>query len=53
MSLFYELVGRAFVASLVRRYAPHIRAAGALAVAASVLGLGVYLATREGDDAAS
>ncbi len=53
MSTFYELVGRTVVGFVIRRYGTQIRAAGALAVAASVLGLGVYLAAREDDDAAS
>ena len=47
MSTFYELVGRTVVAFVIRRYGAQIRAAGAMAVAASLLGLGVYLATRE------
>ena len=50
MSAFYEWVGRAVVGFVMRRYGSQIRAAGALTVAASVLGLGVYLATREDHD---
>ena len=47
MSTFYELVGRTVVNFVIRRYGSQIRTAGALAAAASVLGLGLYLATRE------
>jgi hypothetical protein len=47
MSAFYEWVGRAVVNFVMRRYGSQIRTAGALAVVATALGLGVYLATRE------
>lgn len=53
MSAFYEWVGRAVVNFVMYRYGSQIRAAGALAVVATALGLGVYLATRDDEDAAS
>jgi hypothetical protein len=53
VSTFYELVGRTVVNFVMRRYGSQIRAAGAVTAAASVLGLGLYLATREDEDPAS
>ena len=47
MSAFYEWVGRAVVGAIMNRWGSQIRTAGALTLAASVLGLGLYLATRE------
>jgi len=53
VSGFYEFIGRVVVYAMIERFRPQIRVAGALAVAATVLGLGVYLATREDDGPAS
>jgi hydrogenase/urease accessory protein HupE len=47
VSTFYEWVGRAVIGFVIRRYGAQLRTAGALTLAASVLGLGLYLATRE------
>jgi argininosuccinate synthase len=46
-------VARSSVGAIMNRWGSQIRAAGALTVAASVLGLGLYLATREDSDPAS
>jgi hypothetical protein len=53
MSAFYEWVGRIMVGAFMDRFGSQLRKAGALTLAASVLGIGIYLATREGNDAAS
>lgn len=46
MSEAYELIGRAVVAFVRRRYGRQIRAAAALTAASVAIGVGAYLATR-------
>ena len=50
MSVVYELIGRLVVAFVRWRYGPQIRRAAAAGVVLAALGLGAYLAAREGDE---
>ena len=45
----YDLIGRIVVQALKLRYGREIRIAAAAGVALAALGLGAYLATRQGD----
>ncbi len=45
----YELIGRAVVLFVKRRYGREIRNAGLLAGVLAVLGIGAYLASRENE----
>ena len=49
MSFIYELIGRIVVQAIRLRYGREIRRAGFAAAVLGVLGLGAYLATRQGD----
>jgi hypothetical protein len=49
MSVLYELVGRFVVAAVKARFGREIRIAAAAGVALAALGVGAYLATRDGD----
>lgn len=52
MSTFYELIGRAVVDFVRRRYRQEIRVAAAVGVSvAAIAAIGAYVATREDDDA--
>jgi hypothetical protein len=46
----YELIGRVVVQALKLRYGREIRIAAGAGLALAALGIGVYLATREGDE---
>jgi hypothetical protein len=46
----YELIGRVVVQALKLRYGREIRIAAGAGLALAALGLGAYLATREGDE---
>jgi hypothetical protein len=48
--VIYELIGRIVVRALRMRYGREIRIATAAGAALAVLGVGAYLATREGDE---
>jgi hypothetical protein len=49
MSFIYELIGRIVVEAIKLRYGREIRIAAAAGVALAALGVGAYLAAREGD----
>jgi hypothetical protein len=46
----YELIGRVVVQALKLRYGREIRIAAGAGLALAALGIGAYLATREGDE---
>jgi hypothetical protein len=48
----YELIGRAIVWFLWRAYGREIRIAAGAGLALTALGIGAYLATREGEEEA-
>jgi hypothetical protein len=48
-SWFYEWVGRIVVSAIKLRYGAQIRKAAAAGVVLTALGLGAYLAAREGE----
>lgn len=48
--MIYELIGRIVVQAIRMRYAREIRIAAGAGVALAALGIGAYLATREGDE---
>jgi len=50
MSAIYELIGRLMVGRVRRRYQRELRVAAFVGVAAILIGLGAYLASR-GEDA--
>lgn len=51
MSGFYELIGRAVVEFVRRRYGREIQFAGALALGAVLLGIGAWAAGRDDESA--
>jgi hypothetical protein len=48
--MIYELIGRMVVQALKMRYGREIRIAAGAGVALTVLGLGAYLASRNGEE---
>jgi hypothetical protein len=48
--VIYELIGRLVVQALKLRYGREIRIAAGAGLALAALGIGAYLATREGDE---
>jgi hypothetical protein len=48
--VIYELIGRIVVQAIRMRYGREIRIAAGAGVALAALGIGAYLATREGDE---
>jgi hypothetical protein len=48
--VIYELIGRAIVGFLWRTYRREIRIAAGAGVVLTALGIGAYLATRDGED---
>jgi hypothetical protein len=48
-SLFYEWIGRIVVSAIKLRYGAQVRRAAAAGVVLTALGLGAYLAARQGD----
>jgi hypothetical protein len=50
VSSIYELIGRVVVQALKLRYGREIRIAAGAGLALAALGIGAYLATREGDE---
>jgi hypothetical protein len=50
MGAIYELVGRLVVNAIKARYGRQIRKAAAAGVVLTALGVGAYLATRDGDE---
>lgn len=48
--MIYELIGRIVVQAIRMRYGREIRIAAGAGVALAALGIGAYLATREGDE---
>jgi hypothetical protein len=50
MSGFYELIGRIVVGLIRWRYERELRIAAGVGVAASVLAIGAYIATRHSDE---
>jgi hypothetical protein len=48
--VIYKLIGRLVVQALKLRYGREARIAAGAGVALAVLGIGAYLATREGDE---
>ena len=50
MNELYQLIGRLVVQAIRARYGRQIRIAGAVGIALAVLGVGAYIATREGDE---
>jgi hypothetical protein len=53
MSGIYELIGRLVVGLVRWRYQRELRVAAFVGVAATVIGLGAFLASRGGDQEAS
>jgi hypothetical protein len=51
--VIYNLIGRLVVQALKLRYGRELRIAAGAAVALAALGVGAYLATREGDEEAA
>jgi len=51
--VIYELIGRLVVQALKLRYGRELRIAAGAGLALAALGLGAYLATREGDEEAA
>jgi len=53
MSTFYELIGRAVIGFVRRRYRRELQAAGAVAAGAAVIAAAAYIASRDdgGDEA--
>jgi hypothetical protein len=49
-SVIYELIGRLFVDHLRRRFKREIRIATAAGIALAAIGIGAYLASREGEE---
>lgn len=49
-SFLYELIGRTVVQALKLRYGREVRIAAGAGLALAVLGIGAYIATREGED---
>jgi stage V sporulation protein SpoVS len=52
MSTFYELIGRAVIGFVRRRYRRELQAAGAIAAGIAAVGIAAYVAGRDGDDEA-
>lgn len=50
MSAIYELIGRAVVGFVRRRYGQEIRAAAIVGAAGAVVAIAAYVATRDGAD---
>jgi hypothetical protein len=50
MSLIYELIGRLVVEVVRRRYRRELQTAAAVSAGVTVLAIGAYLATRDGDE---
>jgi hypothetical protein len=50
IGLIYELIGRLFVDHLRRRFRREIRMAAAAGVVLAAIGIGAYLASREGEE---
>jgi hypothetical protein len=50
MSLIYEWIGRLVVGLVRWRYGRELRAAAGVGLAAAVLAIGGYIATRGGED---
>jgi hypothetical protein len=48
--VIYELIGRLVVQAIKVRYGREIRIAAGAALALAALGIGAYIATREGED---
>lgn len=48
--MIYKLIGRLVVQALKLRYGREVRIAAGAGVALAALGIGAYLATREGDE---
>jgi hypothetical protein len=48
--VIYELIGRIVVQALKLRYGREIRIAAGAGLALAALGIGAYLATREGEE---
>jgi hypothetical protein len=48
--VIYELIGRLVVQTIWFRYGRQIRIAAGAGAALAALGIGAYLATREGDE---
>jgi hypothetical protein len=48
--VIYELIGRIVVKALQMRYGREIRIAAAAGAGLALLGVGAYLATRQGDE---
>jgi hypothetical protein len=48
--VIYELIGRLVVQAIKVRYGREIRIAAGAGLALAVLGIGAYLASREGDE---
>ena len=51
--MIYELIGRVVVGALKLRYGRQIRIAAGAGLALAALGIGAYLAAREGDEEAA
>ena len=51
--MIYQWIGRLVVQALKLRYGKEIRIAAGAGVALAALGIGAYLATREGDEGVS
>ncbi|HEY6670897.1 MAG TPA: hypothetical protein VIZ91_00200 [Solirubrobacterales bacterium] len=49
MSWIYEWIGRIVVQAIKLRYGREVRIAAGAGLALAALGIGAYLATREGD----
>ena len=49
MSWIYQWIGRIVVGAIKLRYGPQIRKAAAAGVVLTALGVGAYLATRNGE----
>ncbi|HEX6585551.1 MAG TPA: hypothetical protein VF052_02265 [Solirubrobacterales bacterium] len=47
--MIYELIGRLVIEAVRRQFGRQIRIAAIAAAAVTALGVGAYLATREGD----
>jgi hypothetical protein len=50
MSLIYELIGRLVVEVVRRRYRRELQTAAAVGVGVTVLAIGAYIATRNGEE---
>ena len=48
--MIYELIGRIVVQAIRMRYGREIRIAAGAGLALAALGIGAYLATREGEE---